>query len=109
MSYLNKKYTLNVDETIKILDKYIKPKYKDDVVYNVRQSDESYSIYIEVKYKDVGRLIRLSDHPDPNRHLIYHYIGKSTKNSKVISIVENVIKKLNRKVIENTIKESLYG
>lgn len=107
MSYLNKKYTLNVDETIKILDKYIKPKYKDDVVYNVRQSDESFSIYIEIRYKGVGRLIRLSDHPDPNRHLIYNYVGKSTKNSKVISIVENVIKSLYKKIIVNEIKEKL--
>lgn len=107
MSYLNKKYTLNVDETIKILDKYIKPKYKDDVSYNVRQSDESFSIYIEIRYKDVGRLIRLSDHPDPNRHLIYNYVGKSTKNSKVISIVENVIKSLYKKIVVNEIKEKL--
>ena len=107
MSYLNKKYTLDVDETIKILDKYIKPKYKDDVAYNVRQSDESFSIYIEIKYKDTGRLIRLSDHPDPNRHLIYNYVGKSTKNSKVISIVENVIKSLYKKIVVNEIKEKL--
>ena len=104
MGYLDKKYTLDVDETIKILDKYIKPAYKD-ITYSVRQSDESYSIYIELKQGDVGRLIRLSDHPDPNGHLIYHYVGKSTKVSKIISIIKNQIKKMNTKAISNKIRE----
>ena len=104
MAYLDKKYTLDVDETIKILDKYIKPVYKD-LIYNVRQSDESYSIYIEIKQGEYGRLIRLSDHPDPNRHLVYHYIGKSTKVSKVVSIIKNQIKKMNTKVIKDRIRE----
>jgi hypothetical protein len=107
MSYLDKKYVLTIEETEYLLSKYIKPKYKDDVEYKVRQSDWSKSIYIEVKYKDFGRTIRLSDHPDPNRHSVYHYIGRATKNLKIVNIVKNVIKKLHVKFIETEIKEKL--
>lgn len=98
MGYLDKRYVLNVGDTLNILNKYIKPRYGEDVAFSVRQSDESKSIYIELNYKGIGRLIRLSDHPDPNKHLIFHFIGKSTKNSKIVSIVKNQIKKIEIKL-----------
>lgn len=104
MSYLDKKYTLDVDYTVKILNKYIKPNY-ENLSYNVRQSDESYSIYIELNYRGVGTLIRLSDHPDPNKHLIFHYVGRATKVSKIVSIVKNRIKRINTKLISDKIRE----
>ena len=105
MGYLDKRYVLNVDDTLNILNKYIKPKYGEDIIFSVRQSDESKSIYIELNYKGIGRLIRLSDHPDPNKHLIFHFIGKSTKNSKIVSILKNQIKKIDTKLTHDKIRE----
>lgn len=98
MGYLNKKYKLDVDETIKILDKFIKPNY-DTVSYNVRMSNISPSIYIELSYRNKTRLVRLSNHPDPNNHLILNYVGKQTKVSKIVSIIKNVLKRIDVQIV----------
>lgn len=98
MGYLDKKYVLDVDETLYILDKFIKPSY-NTVSYNVRMSETSPSIYIELSYRNKTRLIRLSNHPDPNNHLVLNYVGKRTKVSKIVSIIKNVLKRIDVQIV----------
>lgn len=97
-SILNKYFTLNIEETNKVLNTYIKPYYKD-ITYVVRKSEISNSIYVDF-YKDgVRKGVRLSDHPINTMR--YNYISKRTRYKKVVSIFKNALKSFKHQSIDD--------
>ena len=93
-------YVLSIDATEQLLNKYIRPNYKDKYTFNVRQSDQSRSIYIDIMENgEKIKIIRLSDHYIPGP--VYHYISDRTKISKVINIITGTINRI-YKIMEET-------
>lgn len=98
---LDRRFYLTVEETEKILQQCIEPKYH--IPYTVRKSPISNSVYV-IFYGSAGeKIVRLSDHE--HGYLPYNYISKRTKRRKVVGILEKALRDLNTLCVHRKLNE----
>ena len=89
------KYSLNVEETERLIKNYITPEYSEFNFF-VRQSDNSNSIYIVIENENRHKVIRISDHPHET-HLKSCLVGSQTKKITIIRYISNVLDELRKR------------
>lgn len=90
----NSTFILSLENTDRLIEKYIKPRYPE-CKFEIRQSEQSNSIYIKIEYEGVVTTLRLSDHP-PKTVVKYCYVSPHTKTQKVVGMLVGNIEKIKK-------------
>lgn len=100
----NRRFKLTPEDTIYVIDTYIRPAFPDHS-FEVRKSQTSNSIYIDITYFDAKKKIRLSDHPNTKVQLTYHYVSPNTRIQKIIAIFVNSINQMHNKILDDILDD----
>jgi hypothetical protein len=101
-----KNFNLNINTTNAVINNCLRPIYKS-VTFATRASQTTESVYIDLAYSGIQRCVRLSSHTT-SRPVKTVLVGKATKVQKIVSSIENVIKEMQTKSVQNAIN-SLRG
>lgn len=89
-----KNFSFTLENIDRIIKQYIIPNNRE-TGYEIKKSLSTKSIYVTFYRAGIRKAVRFSDHPT-KKNFAFHYVGKATKEQKIVSILRNTISSLNK-------------